>query len=62
MINSQRYMVLNPKDGGVVAISFDDTRYSINHSTVLDYLVSVFLNTTAPVRNRSDCTVSNELY
>ena len=33
---------------GAVAISFDATRYGINLSTELDYLVSVCLNATAP--------------
>jgi len=34
---------------GAVTISFDDTRYGINLSTALDYLVSVCLNATAPL-------------
>ncbi len=33
---------------GAVAINFDATRYGINLSTELDYLVSVCLNATAP--------------
>ena len=36
------------KGQGAVAISFDATRYGINLSTELDYLVSVCLNATAP--------------
>lgn len=32
-----------------VAISFDDTRYRINNSMILDYLVYVILIATAPV-------------
>ena len=37
------------KGQGAVAISFDATRYGINLSTELDYLVSVWLNATAPL-------------
>ena len=38
------------KGQGAVAISFDATRYGINLSTELDYLVSVCLNATAPLQ------------
>ncbi len=37
------------KIAGAVAISFDDTRYRINNSIILDYLVYVILIATAPV-------------
>mgnify|MGYP001048862132 CR=1 FL=1 len=36
------------KGQGAVAISFNATRFGINLSTELDYLVSVCLNATAP--------------
>ena len=33
---------------GAVAISFNDTRYSINRNTVLDDIVCIWLNATVP--------------
>ncbi len=46
---------LTPVRNGAVAISFNDTRYSINRNTVLDDIVCIWLNATAPIKTLKTC-------